>query len=278
MADSSLDEYIKANKIKPNRSGGAKVNKAPKKQGQKKVMNGKQGGVKKAKKTQNGATKPMRGQAKRGRGSTRGNWRPRAATTVARSFQPAASLQTGPAKVQISNLDFGVSDQDIKELFSEFGSLKSASIHYNAQGKSMGVAHLVYGRHADAMKAVKQYNGVALDGRTMKLKLEGQQGTSLAARVAFTSVARGVKRLNRGAAQVGRSRGGQRGSFRGRGGARGRGAVRGNNSVRRQGTTRGRGGAKRGRGGRGGKQANKKKPLTAEQLDAQLDAYIKTKA
>jgi len=270
MADSSLAEYIKANKIKPNKSGEAKVaNKGPKKPGQKKVKNG---GVKKAKKTQNGTANPMRGQAKRGRGQMRGNWRPRAAGTVARSFQSAASLQTGPAKIQISNLDFGVTDQDIKELFSEFGSLKSASIHYNAQGKSMGVAHLVYGRHADAMKAVRQYNGVALDGRTMKLKLEGQQGTGLAARVSFTSVARGVKRLNRGAAQVGRSRGGQRGSFRGRGGARSRGAMRGRNSVR------GRGGAKRGGGGRGGKQANKKKPLTAEQLDAQLDAYIKTKA
>lgn len=277
MADSSLADYIKVNKIKPNRSGGEKVAKnGIKKPGQKKVKNGKQqqGGVKKAKNVQRGTAKPLRGQAKRGRGQTRGNWRPRAAATVARSYQAAAPVQTGPTKVQISNLDFGVSDQDIKELFAEFGFLKSASIHYDAQGKSMGVAHLVYARRDDAMKAIRQYNGVALDGRTMKLRIEGQQGTGQPAWVGFTPIPRvrgaqrGVKRLNRGAAAVARGRGGQRGSLRGRGGVRGR------NSARGQGTSRGRGGAKR---GRGGKQSNKK-PVTAEQLDAQLDAYIKTKA
>jgi len=290
MADSSLAEYIKANKIKPNRRGGAQVankgakNKKPgqqkpkKQQGVKKVQNGKQqGGIKKAKNAQRGGFKSMRGQATRGRGQARGNWRPRAAANVARTFKPTP-VRTGPAKIKISNLDFGVSDQDLKDLFSEFGSLKMASIHYNAQGASMGVAHLVYGRGADAAKAMKQYNGVALDGRPMRLQLEGGQQQQLTG--ALNRPKTLVKRLTRGAAPVGRGRGGQRG----RGGARGKGPVRGQKATRGQGATRGRGGAKRGRGGnRGNKtQQNKKqqkpKPPTVEELDAQLDAYINSKA
>jgi len=308
MADSSLAEYIKANKIKPNRNPGA-ANKVPKKPGQqkkkaqqngvkkvqkKKVQNkGQQNGVKKVQKKgqQNGVKKVKQGGIKKAKNAQKGNWRPGAAATVARKFTPfnkpaqaQVQIKTGPGKIQIKNLDFGVSDQDLKDLFSEFGSLKMAAIHYNAQGKSMGVAHLVYARQADAVKAMKQYNGVALDGREMKITLEGQQQVQNKPTM--------VKRLSRGAAPI-RGRGGMRGTFRGRGGFRGQGqkfarggakggrgafrgqgAKRGQKSNRGQGATRGRGGAKKGRGAKKVAQ----KPPTKEELDAQLDAYINTKA
>jgi len=305
MADSSLAEYIKANKIKPNRNPGApnKVAKKPGQQKKKPQQNGvkkvqkkklQQNGVKKVQKKgqQNGVKK--QGGIKKAKNAQKGNWRPGAAATVARKFTPfnkpaqaQIQLKTGPAKLQIKNLDFGVSDQDLKDLFSEFGSLKMASIHYNAQGKSMGVAHLVYARQADAVKAMKQYNGVALDGREMKITLEGQQQVQ-------NNKPTMVKRLSRGAAPI-KGRGGMRGTFGGRGGFRnfrgqgqkfarggakggrgGQGAKKGQKSNRGQGAKRGRGAAaKKGAAKKAKKVAQK--PVTKEELDKQLDAYINTK-
>lgn len=162
------------------------------------------------------------------------------------------------AKLTVTNLDYGVSDADIKELFTEFGPLKKAAIHYDRSGRSLGTADVIFERRTDAIRALKQYNGVPLDGRPMKIEIVG--GTEPPRPAGGNKILSG-RIGKKPSPTVNRARP-TRGGGRGMNPRPSRGG-RFNNS---------RGGPGGGRGG-GKPRGAAKKPPTKEELDAQLDAY-----
>ncbi|KAL1827570.1 hypothetical protein ACET3Z_005982 [Daucus carota] len=139
-----------------------------------------------------------------------------------------SSIETG-TKLYISNLDYGVSQEDIKELFTEMGDLKRCVVHYDRSGRSKGTAEVVFSRRQDALSAVTKYNNVQLDGKPMKVEIVGTNIVTPAARQPSAngngSNFNGVPRSGQGRGGFGRSRGGSRGrgSGRGQGSGRGRG-------------------------------------------------------
>ncbi|CAJ1840601.1 unnamed protein product [Sphenostylis stenocarpa] len=91
----------------------------------------------------------------------------------------AAMIESG-TKLFISNLDHGVSNGDIKLLFSDEGELKRYSIHYDNNGRSKGTAEVVFIRHSDALSAIKKYNNMRLDGKPLQIELVGTSTPAVA--------------------------------------------------------------------------------------------------
>ncbi|CAH8605927.1 unnamed protein product [Schistosoma guineensis] len=128
-----------------------------------------------------------------------------------RSPKGSGNTVGNAARLHISNLDFGVNNDDINELFREFGAIRKATVHYDRSGRSLGTAEVVFVNPLSATKAKNHYNGVPLDGRPMVIQLVG-------AAVETTVTSR---------PRVTRPRGSpiRRGFGRGRGRARGRGRI-----------------------------------------------------
>ena len=69
-----------------------------------------------------------------------------------RARKPTA-LSTG-TKLSVSNLDRGVTETDVKDLFSDVGELKSYRLIVDDYNESTGNAEVVFKSKADAMDAI----------------------------------------------------------------------------------------------------------------------------
>jgi RNA recognition motif-containing protein len=81
----------------------------------------------------------------------------------------------GGYRVSVSNLNVGVTEEDIKELFGDVGELVSARLQRGPNGRSAGAASVCYVSMKDALEAVKRYNGVPLDDMPLKITLASSQ-------------------------------------------------------------------------------------------------------
>lgn len=171
--------------------------------------------------------------------------------------------------VFVSNLDKDVNQEDVYDIFSRVGSVRTATVNYDQSGTSLGTAEVTFNTSKDAETAVREYDGAEVDGRVMNVKLIGS----------FVRAPQIVKKQTASAPQTtstttsSRGRGGRRqrditNTGKGRGGA---------TSSRGTGSRGGRGGSLRGRRGGRGRGRGGAKP-TAESLDAELDAYTSSRS
>ncbi|KAH8996346.1 hypothetical protein EDB92DRAFT_1843399 [Lactarius akahatsu] len=149
-------------------------------------------------------------------------------------------------KIVVSNLPQDVNEAQVKELFqTTVGPLREVNLHYDSNGRSKGVASVIFQKKGDGNKAYQQYNNRLIDGkRPMKIEVVVDPSRlapipSLASRVA---PAENTSPVTNGT-QAARSRG-----------------------------------APRGRGRRPGSRKTERPPKTAEDLDAEMEDYTASNA
>ncbi|KAF8954744.1 hypothetical protein BDZ97DRAFT_1862926 [Flammula alnicola] len=170
--------------------------------------------------------------------------RARAAATNP-ATEGAKAVAQGSEKIIVSNLPGDVNEAQVKDLFSTtVGPLRDLTLHYDAGGRSKGVATVTFQKKGDGTKAFQQYNNRLIDGkRPMKIEIvvDPSKPLPLASRVAPAP----APATNGTKAQAPRT-----------------GAPRGRRPGR----------------GRGGARKSERPPKTAADLDAEMEDYTAANA
>jgi len=75
-------------------------------------------------------------------------------------------------KIYVGNLSFTTTEDELKELFSQAGTVASvALIKDRDSGQSKGFAFVEMTNQADAQKAIQMFNGKSLGSRELKVNL-----------------------------------------------------------------------------------------------------------
>eukprot|EP00921_Rhytidocystis_pertsovi_P002881 GHVQ01004835.1.p1 GENE.GHVQ01004835.1~~GHVQ01004835.1.p1 ORF type:complete len:260 (-),score=16.04 GHVQ01004835.1:1474-2253(-) len=73
--------------------------------------------------------------------------------------------------VKISNLDFSIMENDLKELCKRFGDVVRVWIEYDRFDRSTGVGKCIFKKYVDAVNAVKNVDGKLVEGRNIEAEL-----------------------------------------------------------------------------------------------------------
>jgi len=77
-------------------------------------------------------------------------------------------------KVRVTNLRFDVLEDELQELFCSVGKVHSVRVQYDKTGRSSGTADVIFKKHADALRAIREYDGRKIDDQAMSLSEVGQ--------------------------------------------------------------------------------------------------------
>lgn len=130
------------------------------------------------------------------------------------------------SKLYVGNLSYNTSEDELKTLFAQAGAVKSVAVIKDRDtGRSKGFGFVEMETAADALKAIKMFNGQMIDERalTVNMARPREEGSAPRAGGGFGG----------GASRGGGDRGGSRGGFGGgasRGGSSDRGGSRGGGS------------------------------------------------
>jgi len=70
--------------------------------------------------------------------------------------------------IYVGNLDFKVNENDLKEIFEEYGTVSSSNIIIDKySGKSKGFGFVTMDNDSEATNAIKELNGATLENREM---------------------------------------------------------------------------------------------------------------
>ena len=73
-------------------------------------------------------------------------------------------------KVFVGNLPFGLKDDELKEMFADFGDITEAVIIKDKfSGRSKGFGFVTFSSEESAKKAVSELNGKDVQGRALKV-------------------------------------------------------------------------------------------------------------
>jgi len=71
-------------------------------------------------------------------------------------------------KLFVGNLNFKTTDDDLRTLFAQAGTIESATVMMDrATGRSRGFGFVEMSSGSEAQKAIEALNGTQLDGRTL---------------------------------------------------------------------------------------------------------------
>lgn len=74
--------------------------------------------------------------------------------------------------IYVGNLSYGLSQNDLQELFAQFGPVKSANIIEDREtGRSKGFGFVEMENTEDGEKAIEGLNGEAIDGRNLTVNV-----------------------------------------------------------------------------------------------------------
>ena len=88
--------------------------------------------------------------------------------TRARRAAAAKNARTIPCRLFVGSLSWGVTEDDLREAFGEFGQVTDAIVVKDRDtGKSRGFGFVVMADHKDASRAIDQMNDAIIDGRPL---------------------------------------------------------------------------------------------------------------